>query len=259
MSGKRRREKPTLDGVLAKIERAERHMESLERDLERVFPKQRYVVAPEISDDGLRHVFRTDSPPPVPPEWSLMVGDLIHNLRTALDHLAYQLVLACHSSPNRRTQFPIQTNKRPALPTISGGVSSHVRNVLDLVQPYYEPDRNHGLDLLRDLDNIDKHRRLVVVVATTRSSVSTAWGGAPDEPPPLMLFTHHPIQDSEVIAVVTCERPRFQPDPTLFFIPDMAFAERGSVTLQDPLRIVVGDLIYLVRDEVVPKFEQFFP
>jgi hypothetical protein len=262
---------PNLDSVFLKIERAENHMTSLEKDVERVFPKHRYVVTPEIHENGLRHVFKTDNPPVTPPMWSLMVADLIHNLRTSLDHLAHQLVLASKGSPNIHTSFPIRDepdrsrtwrnplNGERVLPRIAGGVTKDIRKVLEVVQPYSGPKRNHGLDLLRELDNIDKHRRLVVVAAATSSAISSAIGGDPLAPPPSTTkFTRRPIQHGSVIAIVKYERPYMQPDPNLFFIPDIAFDERDHRVYQDPLRIVTADLFDLVRDVVVPQFQQFF-
>jgi hypothetical protein len=43
--------------------------------------------------------------PDAPPvhKWGLVVGDVLHNLRSALDHLAWQLVLANGKSPTSRT------------------------------------------------------------------------------------------------------------------------------------------------------------
>ncbi len=267
MSRKRGREKPTLDGVLVKIEQAENHLGTLERDFERVFPGHRYVMVPEIYDQGIKHVFKARNPPAFPPIWSALVGDLFHNLRTSLDHLAHQLVLVSGREPTLTTQFPIhltpprtRCSQKRTLPDISPGVREDIRKVLEVVQPYSGTQRNHGLDLLRDLDNIDKHRRLVVVAAAAESTISTTVGGDPSAPPSsTTVFTRNPIEHDEVIAIVTYERPYPQPDPNLYFLPHIAFGERNRRIYQDPLPVVTGDLFFHVRDEVIPKFEQFFP
>jgi hypothetical protein len=146
------------------------------------------------------------------------------------------------------------------LPTISGGVSRDIREVLEVVQPYHGPKGPHGLALLRDLDNIDKHRRLVVVVAATQNTLSTSISGDPMAPPPsTTIFTRRPLEHDQVIAIVTYERPYQQPDPNLRFMPHIAFGDGESAVSQEPIRVVFGDLIFLVRDEVVTKFEKFFP
>ncbi|MGD0883106.1 MAG: hypothetical protein ABSB09_16195 [Acidimicrobiales bacterium] len=272
MSRKVKQERPSLASVLVKIDRAESHLRFLEADVERVFPGHRYVIEPEIYDEGRRHVFKAQHPPEIPPDWSLVVGDMFHNLRSSLDYLAYQLVLCCGGTPNTKTNFPIRDRPyirrnwwRPwkeqrILPTISGGIGRDVREILEAVQPYHGPKRNHGLDLLRHLDNVDKHRRLVIIAVATTNSISSAISGDPMEPPPsTTVFTRRPFEHDEVIAIVNYERPYPQPDPNLYFIPDIAFGERDRRIFQDPLRVVTGDLFYLVRDQVVPLFEGFFP
>lgn len=44
-------------------------------------------------------------PPPL--RLGVIVGDLVHNVRSALDHLVWQLVLANAQQPTRATQFPV--------------------------------------------------------------------------------------------------------------------------------------------------------
>ena len=73
------------------------------------------------------------------------------------------------------------------------------------------------------------------------------------------MFTRRPLEHGNEIAIVTYSTAYFQPDPHLYFIPDIAFGERDRRVYQDPLRIVTADLFHLVRDVVVPKFERFFP
>jgi hypothetical protein len=101
---------------------------------------------------------------------------------------------------------------------------------------------------------------LVVIAAATDSTISSSIKGDPLEPPPSTTkFTRHPLEDGKVIAVVTYERPYLQPDPNLYFIPDLVFGERNPRVARDPFRIVFGDFFYLVRDQVIPQFERFFP
>ena len=166
--GKSKQDPPSVEGVQIKIERAKAHDQTLHDEFASLFPESVFVIQLEIHDNGLRHVYRAKDPPVLDERFSAIVGDCIHNLRSALDHLAYQLVLVCEGEPNRHTQFPIRNNppielNQRTLPDISPGVSNEIRNVLEAVQPYSRSELNHGLDLLRDLDNIDKHRELVIV------------------------------------------------------------------------------------------------
>jgi hypothetical protein len=42
---------------------------------------------------------------------ALIIGDALHNLRSALDHLYYQVVLACGGKPTKWTIFPIRDTR----------------------------------------------------------------------------------------------------------------------------------------------------
>ena len=48
----------------------------------------------------------------VPTEWPGLIGDIIHNLRAALDYLAWQLVIAHGGTPNSGTQFPVFSTQK---------------------------------------------------------------------------------------------------------------------------------------------------
>jgi hypothetical protein len=52
----------------------------------------------------------------VPLRLSLLAGDLVHNLRSALDHAVYQLVLGDKREPTTRTQWPMFSESQSAAP-----------------------------------------------------------------------------------------------------------------------------------------------
>jgi len=112
VSKKRKEQRPSLDGVRVKVSRAKFHAQALDKELLGLFPNGNYIIAPEIHDNGLCHVFRANQPPEADPSWSAIVGDCLHNLRSALDHLAYQLVRVSGGTPNIHTQFPIAPTVR---------------------------------------------------------------------------------------------------------------------------------------------------
>jgi len=112
---------------------------------------------------GLTWRFNVESPPPV--SLGVVAGDVIHNLRSALDHLARELVIANGANPRDegrpRTQFPIVTasEQQPVIHTESGDISSAAQVLLEVVQPNNRPD--HPLAVLTRLANIDKHRTIL--------------------------------------------------------------------------------------------------
>jgi len=103
MQRKRRRQPPSLDGVQIKLDRAKLHLKCFD-DASRVVVKpDAYTFTVKIGTNGIKHVYITDTGPIPDPAWGAIIGDCAHNIRTALDHIAYQLV----RSPNKKTQFPI--------------------------------------------------------------------------------------------------------------------------------------------------------
>lgn len=116
------------------------------------------------------YIARVVSPPP---RWRAIFGDCLHNLRSSLDTLMWQLVLLRGGKPSRRTQFPIFERRsayRARAAAMIEGVSRRDRGTLERLQPFYRsrggmPPGGHPLALLARLSNTDKHR--VIHAATT--------------------------------------------------------------------------------------------
>lgn len=112
---------------------------------------------------------------PIPPEWATMVGDVLFNLRSALDHLAFSLAL-CHlktltPGQEKSCKFPILE----ALPgpkemsNIFGFFAPAPRVEIERLQPYGHNDpTGNTLWLINRLNNVDKHRTLHVVLARSK-------------------------------------------------------------------------------------------
>jgi hypothetical protein len=164
-----------LDGIEAKLNRAEKHLYIARRAI-RCFVRKRCSVVPKFNAETNRHEFIAILPDP-PGDLSLPLGDAIHNLRSVLDHIVYALVLANPNrplgTPNDATMFPIcdtlegyrrQVDKRGRL----RGVLPDAVTVIDRAQPYHRRNaagrhRRHPLWVLNALENIDKHRRLALI------------------------------------------------------------------------------------------------
>jgi hypothetical protein len=253
------RELPSLDGVQIKMDRAELHAAELDKAFWSVFPSGTCKTTVEVHDEGRRHVYRADHPPAADPLWGAIAGDAIHNLRTALDHLAHQLVLLSGGQPSGSTAFPILSRPpwtwcdRRKLPVISGGVSEAIRERLDSIQPY-QRRHPHDLDALRDLDNIDKHKVIVAITTLSRAHGTTF---DPGNPPPgsNTQWKRRPLKHGEVVAVVVYETPYPQPDPHLRFHPQPSFGV-GQPLAREDVRIAVKASL---RDRVQETIDLFRP
>jgi hypothetical protein len=106
---------------------------------------------------------------------AVLVGDAIHNLRSSLDLLAYELA----RNPGRRTCMPVlktQPTDKQGNPTpvkVFGGVDAPVLDEITRSQPfqYGENYAIHWLWLLDEMWNCDKHRLLL----TSPAWLSNSW------------------------------------------------------------------------------------
>jgi hypothetical protein len=175
------------------VARAEKHLKTASR-LVRWFARNECTVErkPNIQTRQIDAIARLGTPSPV---ISLILGDAIHNLRSALDHLVFQLVVSNPDPdkpsdvPNDKTMFPICDTKHGFRRQVDKlgritGVSDDVAAIIQRFQPYHRRDagldhRVHALWLLNTLENIDKHRRMTIVAGVAighRASIQRADG-----------------------------------------------------------------------------------
>lgn len=127
----------------------------------------------KVSDPqpGVFHFVARDVPTTDPYRWGVYFGDMLYNLRGALDHLAF--ALAGKDSPNRGedrdTQFIIARDA-VAFKSAAGArlkyLSRRHRAMIEAEQPYIKQPADvaiHPLTVLDQLSNIDKHRIIHVV------------------------------------------------------------------------------------------------
>lgn len=134
--------------------------------------KESIVCEPHEDTDEQVWVYRGETPI-TPIEWSIRVGEILHNLRSALDHLVWQLVLANGQEPSRQNAYPIvndesewSRNKHRLK-----GVTPRVETIVERLQPYTGginlPFDVRAFGMLHTLCNIDKHRHLNMVIVET--------------------------------------------------------------------------------------------
>jgi len=159
----------------AKIDRARQHLDCLQDEIRRFLDSHPYRVVIERDREAgeLHVVYYPDGTPD--PAWPLIVGDIMHNLRSALDHVVHDL-----SGGADMTEFPIYADVcdfyrveryRHTVPARGFGLHK-IRAVSDNrawffiegMQPYNAGKNAYraALWVLHELNNIDKHRTLHV-------------------------------------------------------------------------------------------------
>lgn len=156
-----------FEGADAKVSRAHEHLETLQGEMVSFFGGYEYAIGsefdPETSEIRLYASGYTGAPLL---RWGVHVGDCLHNLRSALDHVVWQFALdklgrepTDHEA--RRIQFPIEeTPKGFKNAWVKPYVAKAHWEWLKEWQPYHRGDRaaHHKLAVLARLNNIDKHR-----------------------------------------------------------------------------------------------------
>jgi hypothetical protein len=261
-----------LTGVELKIGRAKRHARDLEQAIDGALHPDRYRFEMEVDPQTGEHVYTVYGVPAMDPEWSLQTGEILFNLRSALDHLAWQLVLLDGGTPGEETQFPIREtpfNKKGRL--VGGEIRPTIRNpqiraLVEKFQPYRrmdgEPEMSGDEPLLRlaRLNNIDKHRLLLVFVSIIDA------GRFVGSRPPIELstrgtrFSVEPAKDGAPVMWLDFfgrEPPAdFDPHPTLAVaLREPSMPELRFITLMSTL----NQLCWWVEEWVFPPFRALFP
>jgi hypothetical protein len=185
-------------GAIGKIGRAHYQIQDLDERFRAFAEDRAYTVgadyAPLPSGDLGHYVFRFEKPRVPNREWGVLVGEVVHNLRSALD----QAVYAASASPSRVNEFPVcrnpdDWNKRSS--KLLKGVPPAAVKIIRSAQPFQQRDvERHEFLLLHGMWNHDKHRLLhttalvfgeprprIVSVADVAEIVQVEWLSEPIE------------------------------------------------------------------------------
>jgi hypothetical protein len=191
--------------VQAKLRQARRHLDALNQAIKDFFDNCPVRIEEHRSDDQMEYVFTVHNVNPVPEEISLLAGDVLHNCRATLDHLAWAIT---HRG-SKQTRFPILLTAPAGGPQISGGISPAHQAALLAAQPYKvypQTPKNALLAILGELDNIDKHKLLI-------TSVSVMEGNRHGNPrghrgdAPVGEYHWGPLKEGDAVAIFRCSEP----------------------------------------------------
>jgi hypothetical protein len=164
--------------IYVKVTRANYHLDELEAGIHRFLASDPYKVVKKPDVQAEKHRYEIESITPIPIEIPAIFGDVIQNLRSALDHLTNQLCArhAGQVSVDEEFNFPIFNNVARHQATFRQ--NSKIRcdpeawKALERIQSYKNGE-GHRFWVLNRLNNIDKHR-LVLTVGSAHTS--TNWG-----------------------------------------------------------------------------------
>jgi hypothetical protein len=168
----------SLDSVRSKLDRAYEHLDCLGNEVATYLKSNptRFVADPNsaFERDGTTWVSGSfESADALSPRFALILGDTLNNLRSCLDYLVWELVLAEGKDPSNKNAFPICDTvesfggelQRGRLNGVHSAVVSHIESS----QPYHAGKKSHEtiLWLLHEFTNVNKHRRVLIAKLNT--------------------------------------------------------------------------------------------
>lgn len=159
-------------GVYIKIERAKSHIRELTEAIAAFLESDPYALVVQEEPETGDLVYRLRVLRETPPEWGAILGDATHNLRSALDLLASELVLVGGGKLTDQTGFPIARDVhalKSMLPAKMGGAPPAAIRLIRAMNPYH--GGNEALWRLHRLDIMDKHRLLLAVGSAHRNII----------------------------------------------------------------------------------------
>lgn len=251
-----------------KLAWARKHFDALEKSVVDFVESKPYRIAVKFDRKTGEHIASFFDVTDPPADWSLMVGDIVHGMRSALDSLTYALAVkqSGESAANASNMlgFPIfdtpdgwrDRHKRRV-----GLLSTEARAKIQELQPYQGAavGKTHVLSILRDLSNTDKHKRLLLTLVRgtdVEMVVTPIVGGDSRLPAKVVSDFRGPVRNDTVIA-----RWNFAPDQPdqvdvdIEFTVDVKFGDRASFYRQ-PIRQTLIRVGKHIERQVFPPLEE---
>ena len=260
-----------LSGPRTKLERATKHIEELQPILKAFLDSRPYKIETKRDRErGLIYYLTSVGEPPA--EMAAIVGDVLQNLRSALDYLAFRLVCIGVNGPVKPWEiaYPVadEATKYPSLRDRKvRGARQEAINAINATKPY--PGGNDALWRIHRLNNVDKHRLLIAVGSAFRSAdiggqmsrmMAKHWAethpGAPPLPTLSVFFNvadrMFPLKIGDELFI---DAPDAEVDEQLEFRFDVAFGEPGVMD-GEPIRETLRDMVDLI-DRLIAGFAPF--
>ncbi|HSL04453.1 MAG TPA: hypothetical protein VK901_13070 [Nitrospiraceae bacterium] len=257
-----------------KLNGARSHLRNLEIEIHKWLREDHYNLIPEHDPNGGPNDWQIRMYADLsPPHWSAAIGDVLHNLRGALDHLVFALASTFSLHPltkeiTEKSEFPIYGDIRgEGVAAVEArycgdmtrklvGVPPAAKTLIKSLQPYHAGHAyvTNPLWILHELSNIDKHRLLLICSLSTRSVILNS-----------MDFTKFQLTGGNAIynarlkpdAVVarfsgTGDPMDVQFDPVLEVIFDSVPTVDGEGLIK-----TVQELFDYVNFEIIPPLSEF--
>ncbi len=167
-------------GIEEKLKRTSENIVNLNGEIERFFQECKYPTLPKDDDEALLEAIQYHKGLIIPPRFSVLVGEIIHHLRSCLDHIAWQFSVESYRRDYpKRIGFPVFEEEpldKDKLTSyerqVKGITSTTVLELIRALQPYNAPDPlDAPIFIIHQMDVVDKHRELILCSGTGRIDI----------------------------------------------------------------------------------------
>jgi hypothetical protein len=165
-----------LSHIGAKVFRSIEHLKTLDQQITAFLDSEPYELVSTFDAQERTYTYRVEKRRDIPLSIPILTGEVLGQLRSALDHLTWQLALLNGPTPSESTEFPIFKDglsyKRGRTRKI-GSLGPSAQSIIDSLQPYLgATPEDDMLWVLHRLANDDKHR-LPHLVAVAPTGIAT--------------------------------------------------------------------------------------
>lgn len=255
-----------VNSAKSKLARAKKHLKAIKRSISLYAATHPHVLTKTKS----KKTRKLTIPKQPPREIRILAGEMVYQMRSALDHLVFDLI---KRNPNinmidpewfEHCEFPLRMKlRRGQTPPLSQnkfsnvlpGISPAPFAFIESVQPYYGAGAvNNTLRFLADLSNIDKHRYLNVARGRVRMHYKAIYASG-------FTSSGHTALDhgAEIPGETGWNKNDLPVKMHRSFRPFITFKERGI--LGDAITLPVDYLLELILEQIetviVPAFQKF--
>jgi hypothetical protein len=264
-----------LDGINDKLARADAHFDAVQQAIQKIVDSEPDLIPGEFDAQLHHYIFRAQREGQRPAFLGPVIGDCVHNLKAALDYIAWALAPEAAKSSKGATsiEFPIFTDSTAystGAPKKIGSLDPGAQTVIEKLQPFYGPNsdpfdprwrdpKREPLAYLYELDKWDKHRSLNF----TEDIISTTLVGfdqfGPEVHTPRDPFVF-PARLERGAILAAADVPNGSPEVKVYLRAayDVAFDQWGPARLE-PVVKTLDNIRKEVRFRVLPALTRFLP
>jgi hypothetical protein len=159
-------------GIAEKLKRADQNIVNLDSEIRVFLQSGQYPVLPKPNTQGWEEALAYHRDKPIPLRFSVLAGEIVHHLRSCLDHLVWHFSADTARAKPGSIEFPIfevEPSEKKEIARYAGKIkgitNTNVLRLIENMQPYKAGANiaNHPLLIVHNMDRFDKHRELVIV------------------------------------------------------------------------------------------------